>query len=720
MDLFRNWKTSWENRGRRQGMVALIILALACADTGQDFAEDQSSRMAPDQGFLETMLTEAATGAAERRVAFVLGNGEYSEEIGPLRNPIADAEAMAQRLQFLGFEVFLATNATQEDTQRSFKRVQDALEDADIGLFFYAGHGVQVEDRNYAVAVDAEVNLNSLQGLVPIELIVQGFRQSAKSSIIILDACRTTPWTESGAAGLSIGTTGRSLARGGRILVEETDAGDAGVYLAYATSPNSIAADGTGIHSPFSEALLEYLGRPGHSLGRVMALVNNRVGEATNWSQTPWTRSSLPATVFLNGRQTLEDMVVTAENLATESRNLSARGEFHDALVAALKGLPPSLKDEDLTGTFRAVHDALYNALRQRPIVLPLKGQQIVNSGGDGRYVLTASVAGLPGRRITVWSAATGQELAVIGRGGSDGTIARWALSKDSEILATISGDGRIELWATASGRLLRGWSGHPPHTMNSFLGNIAFGSSDSYLVSVGVGDPVKLWKTQNGSLIQTYSLNPEESRTPTSRFTDLSSNLIYPRISSDGRMVAAGTFTKIILWSLESGELHKELLLPEAFSMANMHTSTWFGFDRAGKRVAGFSFKKVWLWSAQTGKLLYEWPYDDFVQEASISPDGRIVAVRTAASGWEYRSGDTGEILVTPPVQDTLARRLIVSPSGEVLGEVDGPDFISWEKNPIGQQMIAMALAELNDDQRAGLARERLRYWPLSDVGSR
>lgn len=235
------------------------------------------------------------SGNSERRVALVIGNGAYSHA-APLENPVRDAEAMAARLTKLGFDVVKGLDLDL----RKLGDVQSAFEDKlrlrpDVALLFYAGHGLQVEGRNYLVPIDAEITAKSHLATRALHFndLLDDMAQGAGASLIFLDACRDNPFTRNLAR--SLGDTARYAGvRGGLARIEKV----AGTFIAYATAPDQVAFDGKGQNSPFTSALLDHIETPGLSVGDLMIDVRNKVLAETGNKQEPWDQSSLRARFY--------------------------------------------------------------------------------------------------------------------------------------------------------------------------------------------------------------------------------------------------------------------------------------------------------------------------------------------------------------------------------------------------------------------------------------
>jgi tetratricopeptide (TPR) repeat protein len=243
---------------------------------------------------------QTATAAAGRRVALVIGNGAYAH-VTALANPPNDARAIAQSLRAIGFEVAEGIDLDRAAMQ---KITQDFLRDAaraQIALLYYAGHGVQVDGRNYLVPVDVQLQPGaSLTGaMTDMDTILAGLDDQVRTNILILDACRNNPM----APQVASTEAGRAIG-GGAGLAAPTSLGagatrGAGTLIAFATAPGQVALDGEGSNSPFSAALSRHIGTPGIEVQQMLTRVRAEVVAATRNKQVPWSNSSLLGEVYL-------------------------------------------------------------------------------------------------------------------------------------------------------------------------------------------------------------------------------------------------------------------------------------------------------------------------------------------------------------------------------------------------------------------------------------
>ena len=229
--------------------------------------------------------SQAATG---KRVALVIGNSEY-RQTSVLANPANDAEDVAATLSGLGFEVIKKANLSKAEMDQTLAGLAARLKGAEIGLFFYAGHGLQVSGQNYLVPVDAK--LETASGLefeaVRLDLVQRIMENETQTNVLILDACRDNPLGRNLAR--SMGTRSGAIGKG--LAAQESGAG---TIISYSTQPGNVALDGAGgRNSPFASALLKHLPSKGRGISSVLVNVRNDVMTATAKRQVPWEHSAL-------------------------------------------------------------------------------------------------------------------------------------------------------------------------------------------------------------------------------------------------------------------------------------------------------------------------------------------------------------------------------------------------------------------------------------------
>ena len=240
-----------------------------------------------------TLLLLLAPALAAERVALVVGNANYNEAAARLKNPVNDATAVTAALRRLGFQVIVGTDLSEDSFYGGITAFDEAARTAKIALFFYAGHGLQVDGRNYLAPIDLklETRQDLKRGAVELADVLEVMR--SETNLVILDACRTNPLA--GELARSLGLSRAVAANRGLARVEST--GD--MLIAYATAPDDVAEDGTGDHSPYTAALLEHLETPGLSVNDLFAQVTNSVLAGTGGKQRPWTHASMSRVVRL-------------------------------------------------------------------------------------------------------------------------------------------------------------------------------------------------------------------------------------------------------------------------------------------------------------------------------------------------------------------------------------------------------------------------------------
>jgi uncharacterized caspase-like protein/lipoprotein NlpI len=239
---------------------------------------------------LAALVLLAGPALAEPRVALVIGNSNYGGDLGHLPNPANDARLMAKTLRGIGFTVVEAEDADQNQMKRAIQDFSAQLAtsgDGATGLFFYAGHGLQVAGTNYLIPINARIAREGDVDIeaVPVDLVMKqmAFAESAVN-IVILDACRNNP--------LSRGF--RSVSRG----LADPSVRPMGSFIAYSTAPGDVAEDGEGANSPYTTALAAAIVKPGASINDIFQDVRGKVLAATGKKQVPWDSSSLTAPFY--------------------------------------------------------------------------------------------------------------------------------------------------------------------------------------------------------------------------------------------------------------------------------------------------------------------------------------------------------------------------------------------------------------------------------------
>lgn len=246
---------------------------------------------------------------SEKRVALVIGNSAYVRS--PLKNPVNDARAIAAAFRELGFEVLLRENASEKDMKRAVEEFGDRLRGGGVGVFFFAGHGIQVGGRNYLVPVDANIrNERDIEiDAIDVNRVLSRMEDARnRLNIVILDACRDNPF----------GRGFRSIARG----LAAIDA-PSGTLIAYSTAPGKLARDGDGANGLYTGELVKAIRESSLRLEDVFKRVRASVRRLTNGEQIPWEASSVEGDFVFNLGRT---PTVTRE-LVREYGTLAIRGK---------------------------------------------------------------------------------------------------------------------------------------------------------------------------------------------------------------------------------------------------------------------------------------------------------------------------------------------------------------------------------------------------------
>src|SRR5262245_41629250 len=234
--------------------------------------------------------------SAQKRVALVVGNSAYVHAT-PLANPANDASDLGAVLKDAGFDIILGLDLDKQAFDAKVRAFSQVLPQADAGVFFYAGHGLQVAGRNHLLPIDARLQTERDLDFesVSLDFILRQMEldREGKTNIIFLDACRDNPLARNLAR--SLGTRSASVGSG---LAQVQTA--VGTFIAYSTQPGNVALDGQGRNSPFTAALLEGLREPGRNLTAVMIEVRKQVLATTQGKQVPWDHSALTGDFYFH------------------------------------------------------------------------------------------------------------------------------------------------------------------------------------------------------------------------------------------------------------------------------------------------------------------------------------------------------------------------------------------------------------------------------------
>jgi hypothetical protein len=313
-----------------------------------------------------TFLVSANAAQADKRVAFVVGNGAY-KNVAALPNPAIDAKSMAKLLRNVGFDVVEGANLTRDKMTEKLLDFGKKAEGADVALFFYAGHGIAVNGTNYLLPVDADLKSEmdvKLGAAINVDLTLEQTMSDAKVKLVFLDACRDNPF----AAKIRSARATRSVAVASGLA--EMKSGE-GTLIAFATGPGQTALDGeVGTNSPFTRALMANIASPGMEIQQAMTKVRAQVNEETGKGQLPWGHTNLIGSVYLNPAPVAPGSVTDAANTPTV-----AAGPASEVELEFWRSIKDSNKPEELNayltnypnGTFKSIALARIASLQDGP-----------------------------------------------------------------------------------------------------------------------------------------------------------------------------------------------------------------------------------------------------------------------------------------------------------------------------------------------------------------
>ena len=312
------------------------------------------------------LLVSANVAKADKRVAFVVGNGAY-KNVAPLPNPAIDAKSMAKLLRNVGFDVVEGANLTRDKMTERLLEFGKKAEGADVALFFYAGHGIAINGTNYLLPVDADLKSEmdvKLGSAINIDVTLDQTMGDAKVKLVFLDACRDNPF----AAKIKSNSATRSVSVQSGLA--EMKSGE-GTLIAFATGPGQTALDGQdGTNSPFTRALMANIASPGVEIQQAMTKVRAQVNEETNKNQLPWGHTNLIGSVYLNPAPAAAGSAVAAPNVPAV-----IAGPASEVELEFWRSIKDSNKPEELNayltnypnGTFKSLALARIASLQDGP-----------------------------------------------------------------------------------------------------------------------------------------------------------------------------------------------------------------------------------------------------------------------------------------------------------------------------------------------------------------
>ena len=269
--------------------VALVCVLACCSMLPSVHAQTMlgSVRSTAEARNLQVQAGPVTRVHSDQRVALVIGNAAYKD--APLINPVNDARAITQALQESGFNVITRENTDQRAMLSALREFGERLRAGGTGLFYYAGHGMQIKGRNYLIPVGANIEREDevAYNAVDAQAVLDKMEAAGNvANIMILDACRNNPFTRN--------------ARSAQAGLAQMDA-PVGTLVAYATSPGAVASDGSGIHGLYTQHLLAAIRQPSSKVEDVFKQVRANVRRDSLGKQVPWEATSLEGDFYFRG-----------------------------------------------------------------------------------------------------------------------------------------------------------------------------------------------------------------------------------------------------------------------------------------------------------------------------------------------------------------------------------------------------------------------------------
>jgi len=344
-------------------LLTLLALAILCAPTPLSTAQQDNRQLKREQ--------TQPNGLAQRRIALVIGNGAY-QNVKPLKNPPNDATLLAATLKKLGFEVTVGTDKSQREMKQLIREFGQRLRGGGgVGLFYFAGHGVQARGHNYLVPVDAEIQTEAdlEDAAVDVNYVLNMMDDAQNAlNIAILDACRNNPFARSF----------RSAQEGLAQVKAPT-----GTLIAYATAPDSVAADGGGANSPYAEELTKQIQVSGVLLETMFRRVAEQVSARSGGRQEPWFSANVKGDFYFTNRKNL-----SLSNTPAKIDAVAVEREYWETIRSSndpqdYKDYLQTYPDGAYVGVARAKIRQIETARNTRPVDSQPSNTQPSNSSGN-------------------------------------------------------------------------------------------------------------------------------------------------------------------------------------------------------------------------------------------------------------------------------------------------------------------------------------------------
>jgi hypothetical protein len=293
----------------RLKIVGKLVITTTILSLGFSISVEKFSFL-PFQSINQAIAQNSLNTQQQKRIALVIGNANY--QVGKLDTPLNDATDMADALKELGFKVILLKDSTKREMNDALDQFSTRINQGYVGLFYYAGHGMQVEGENYLIPVNAQIKAEKDVEYESIPLgKILGRMESAGNqiNIVILDACRDNPFRK----------FSRSSSRGLTTPVQPAS----GTLIAFATAPGKVASDGIGRNGLFTSYLLKYIKTPNLDVDLMLRQVRSNVAKDTKNYQVPWNSSSLTGEFSFNQKAETTSPIVTSSPFAKPSPSIA-------------------------------------------------------------------------------------------------------------------------------------------------------------------------------------------------------------------------------------------------------------------------------------------------------------------------------------------------------------------------------------------------------------
>jgi hypothetical protein len=395
---------------------------------------------------LFVVMFSAQSALADKRVAFVVGNGAY-KNVAQLPNPPVDSKAIAAVLRNVGFEVVEGTNLTRDKMTEKLLDFGKRAQGADVAVFFYAGHGIAISGTNYLLPIDADIKSEmdvKLGAAINIDLTLDQTMGDAKVKLVFLDACRDNPF-----AAKIKQTATRSVSVGQGLA--EMKSGE-GTLIAFATGPGQTALDGSdGQNSPFTKALIAHITQPGVEIQQAMTEVRAQVQEDTNKGQLPWGHTNLTGAVFLNPAKLQTAAATPAAGAPAATTPAAAPGS--EVEVEFWRSVKDSKKPEELNAYVSAYPNGQFKSLAMTRIAALQSGTN-PDAGKDGKD-MTRNITAVDPATFTEDSSQLTEDQIGLDKGQRRDVQRRLTgIGFDTKVSGTFNDDTRtvIKRWQAARG----------------------------------------------------------------------------------------------------------------------------------------------------------------------------------------------------------------------------------------------------------------------------